>query len=265
MKITAIPAFSDNYIWAIQNLSGDVFVVDPGDAAPVEQFLTHHQLTLRGILITHHHADHTGGIKALCTGRDIPVFGPAGDHIKGITHPLADTDEIEVLQRKFKVMSVPGHTLDHIAYFMTSTGTNTDTQTCGNPALFCGDTLFAGGCGRLFEGTAEMMYTSLRQIEALPDNTSVYCAHEYTVSNLAFALKADPDNEALIERIKTESLKREQGLPTLPSTILRERRTNPFLRCHTVSLRVNVGKNMAQSLHSDIETFAWLRRWKDQS
>jgi hydroxyacylglutathione hydrolase len=255
MKITPIPAFNDNYIWVLQNALNQAFVVDPGDASPVEAYLTDQNLTLCGILITHHHADHTGGISALCQNRNIPVYGPAGGRIKGITHPLKDSNEISVLGHKFVVMSVPGHTLDHIAYFKPE-----DT-----PALFCGDTLFAGGCGRLFEGTAEMMYTSLRQIEALPADTQIYCAHEYTLSNLTFAQRADPDNQALAERMQVETEKRRQGLPTLPSTILLERRTNPFLRCHTVSLWANVGQNMAQSLHSDVETFAALRRWKDQA
>ncbi|MDO8908846.1 MAG: hydroxyacylglutathione hydrolase [Pseudohongiella sp.] len=254
MTITPIPAFKDNYIWAIQNDVNEVFVVDPGDAVPVEEFLTHNQLTLSGILITHHHADHTGGLADLCMARNIPVYGPSGGHIKGITHPVRDSDEIHVFGHKLIVMAVPGHTLDHIAYYMPA-----DT-----PSLFCGDTLFAGGCGRLFEGTAEMMYTSLRQIEALPGSTQIYCAHEYTLNNLAFAQRADPDNAALTERIKTETDKRRQGLPTLPSSILLEQRTNPFLRCHTDSLQANVGRNMAQSLHSEIETFAALRRWKDQ-
>lgn len=260
MKIIPIPAFKDNYIWAIQNDAGEVYIVDPGDAAPVEAFLQQNQLVLRGILITHHHADHTGGIRALCNQRSISVYGPQGNHIRGVTDPLADGDGIKVFDRQLTVMSVPGHTLDHIAYFMPAAAGDDHV-----PALFCGDTLFAGGCGRLFEGTAEMMYTSLRQIEALPEKTRIYCAHEYTLGNLAFALKAEPDNPALVERIAIETDKRNRGLPTLPSTILQERRTNPFLRCHIVSLQANVGKNMAQSLHSDVETFALLRRWKDQS
>lgn len=264
MKITGISAFSDNYIWALQNDSHEVYVVDPGEAGPVEAFLELHNLVLSGLLITHHHRDHTGGIGDLIRSRKIPVFGPAGGHINGITHPVSHGDKINVFGRTLSVMSVPGHTLDHIAYYMDA---HDNARLSGNeaPALFCGDTLFAGGCGRLFEGTAEMMYTSLRQIDALPDNTRVYCAHEYTLANLAFAKRVEPDNQALDERIKTESVKRSQGLPTLPSTILLERRTNPFLRCHIVSLQANVGQNMAQSLQSDTETFALLRRWKDQS
>lgn len=261
MKITAIPAFTDNYIWALQGEANEVYVVDPGESSAVETFLQQHRLTLKGILITHHHRDHTGGIAALTETRDIPVFGPGGGHIHGITNTVSDASEIQILGRTLRIMSVPGHTLDHIAYYMS---TDDDDE---GPALFCGDTLFAGGCGRLFEGTAEMMYTSLLKIQALPDNTRVYCAHEYTLSNLAFAQRAEPENEALAQRITAESDKRARGLPTLPSTISLERRTNPFLRCHTLSLKTNVGQNMAQMLRSDVsdvDTFAALRRWKDQ-
>lgn len=255
MRVSPIPAFTDNYIWALHTSNSGVFVVDPGDAVPVEEFLQAHKLQLNGILITHHHADHTGGIRALCEDRQIPVYGPAQSGIRGITHAVADGDLVSLPNNSLTVIAVPGHTLDHIAYLFDSPD---DT-----PALFCGDTLFAGGCGRLFEGTAEMMYTSLRRLGALPDATRVFCAHEYTVNNLRFALKAEPDNTALAERLKAELEKRQQNLPTLPSTILQEQRTNPFLRCHIASIRANVGQNMAQSLLSDVETFACLRRWKD--
>lgn len=264
MKITPIPAFNDNYIWALENSKGEAFVVDPGQAAPVEDYLAKHNLALCGILITHHHADHTGGIQSLCSHRDIPVYGPMGGHIKGIKNELHADAEITVLGHKLNIMAVPGHTLDHIAYYMPAETVQKNEEADDCPALFCGDTLFAGGCGRLFEGTAEMMYTSLLQIKALPENTRVYCAHEYTLSNLAFALHVEPDNMAIAERLKSESDKRSQHLPTLPSTILLERRTNPFLRCHTDSLQANVGQNMAQSLLSEVETFALLRRLKDQ-
>lgn len=255
MRVSAIPAFRDNYIWALHSGDNSVFVVDPGAAEPVEQFLRANGLALAGILITHHHADHTGGIADLCTNRNIPVYGPAGTHIKGISHPVADTDSVHIGVAKLSVMAVPGHTLDHLAYVLDAAD--------GTPAVFCGDTLFAGGCGRLFEGSAEMMYTSLRRLAALPAQTRVYCAHEYTVGNLSFALKVEPDNTALAQRYQTELEKRQQHLPTLPSTILQEQRTNPFLRCHIASIRANVGQNMAQSLLSDVETFACLRRWKD--
>lgn len=251
MKIVPIPAFRDNYIWALVHESGQVAVVDPGDAGPVEHFLAHNALTLTAILITHHHSDHTGGIQALCRERNVPVYGPAGDHIPGINRPVQDGATFTVLGQTLRVMAVPGHTLDHLAYVLQ--------QEDQAPALFCGDTLFAGGCGRLFEGSAEMMYTSLRKICALPDDTRVYCAHEYTLSNLAFARLAEPDNPALISRLEEESDKRARGEVTLPSTISLERRTNPFLRCHTVNLQTRLGST------TEAETFALLRQWKDRS
>lgn len=261
LTIRPIPAFKDNYIWAIGNARGDTVLVDPGDAAPVEAFLAKTGRTLRAILITHHHADHTGGINQLCKNRDIPVFGPAGGHIKGVTNSVNDGDVFTLLGAHIKVMAVPGHTLDHLAYLLQEQTMDSDPSA---PALFCGDTLFAGGCGRLFEGSPEMMYTSLLRIGALPEQTRIYCAHEYTLSNLGFAAKAEPDNEAIELRRVLESHKREQALPTLPSTIFEELRTNPFLRCHSVCLKEQVSIQMAQELHSDLETFVYLRRWKDQ-
>ncbi|MDP3518564.1 MAG: hydroxyacylglutathione hydrolase [Pseudohongiella sp.] len=262
LRISPIPAFRDNYIWAIENSDGEVVLVDPGDAAPVENFLADSNRSLQAILITHHHADHTGGITQLCKDRKIPVYGPVGNHIKGITHPVKEADIVTLLGAQFEVLAVPGHTLDHLAYFLTIAA---DHHVTTAPALFCGDTLFAGGCGRLFEGTAEMMYTSLLRIGALPEQTRIYCAHEYTVSNLGFATKAEPDNKAVELRYALELRKREQAIPTLPSTIFDELRTNPFLRCHSVSLKKQVTMHMAQELHSDLETFMYLRRWKDQA
>lgn len=262
LKISPIPAFNDNYIWAIENAGGDTVLVDPGDAAPVEAFLANGRRTLRAILITHHHADHTGGIDQLCRKHDIPVFGPAGGHIKGVTNSVKDEDVFTLLGAQIKVMAVPGHTLDHLAYLLLETTLDSCTSV---PALFCGDTLFAGGCGRLFEGSPEMMYTSLLRIGALPAQTRIYCAHEYTLSNLGFAAKAEPDNEAIELRRVLESQKRAQAIPTLPSTIFEELRTNPFLRCHSDCLKEQVSIHMAQELHSDLETFVYLRRWKDKA
>lgn len=262
LSITPIAAFRDNYIWALASSDGNVVVVDPGIAAPVEDFLSVNGYKLCAILITHHHADHTGGIADLCKDRDIPVFGPAVNHIAGITDTVQDGDELTVLGTDLQVMAVPGHTLDHIAYILQPPVSGQEPDAL---SLFCGDTLFAGGCGRLFEGTAEMMYTSLRRIGALPENTRIYCAHEYTVNNLNFAAKAEPDNIEIRLRQEIEIAKRELALPTLPTTIFEELRTNPFMRCHSVSLKNQVAMQMAQELHSDLETFAHLRLWKDQS
>lgn len=262
LTVSPIPAFKDNYIWALRDSDNNVVVVDPGTASAVEDFLNANHYKLSAILITHHHPDHTGGIIDLCKHRNVQVFGPAGGHISGITDPVHDGDVVAVLGAQLQVMAVPGHTLDHIAYVlqMPVTGQEPDAL-----SLFCGDTLFAGGCGRLFEGTAEIMYTSLLRIGALPENTHIYCAHEYTLANLNFAAKAEPDNLAIVLRQKIELSKREQGLPTLPTTISEELRTNPFLRCHSVSLKKRVATQMAQELHSDLETFICLRLWKDQS
>jgi hydroxyacylglutathione hydrolase len=259
--ITPVPAFKDNYIWAIANSNGEVVVVDPGDAAPVEAYLAKTGQTLKAILITHHHADHTGGLTELCKAREIPIYGPPGNHIKGITQSVLDGDDLTLIGTQFKVLAVPGHTLDHLAFLMCIPDRPFPDDKF---SLFCGDTLFAAGCGRLFEGSPEMMYTSLLRIGALPEDTRIYSAHEYTLNNLGFAIKAEPDNLHIMRRQKRESEKRHQGLPTLPTTIFEELRTNPFLRCHSVSLKKQVSAHMAHELHSDLETFVYLRRWKDQ-
>jgi hydroxyacylglutathione hydrolase len=261
LNVSPIAAFKDNYIWALCDANKNVVVVDPGTASAVEDFLSANHYKLIAILITHHHPDHTGGIVDLCKNRDIQVFGPAGGHISGITDPVHDGDDVAVLGTHLRVMAVPGHTLDHLAYVlqMPVSGQAPDAL-----SLFCGDTLFAGGCGRLFEGTADIMYNSLLRIGALPENTRIYCAHEYTLANLNFAEKAEPGNAAIKRRQEIELSKREQGLPTLPTTIFEELRTNPFLRCHSVSLKKQVATQMAQELHSNLETFMNLRRWKDQ-
>lgn len=261
LTITPIPAFNDNYIWALQNADGQVYVVDPGDATPVQAWLTAQQLTLAGILITHHHKDHTGGLDALLAQAPVPVYGPAGGHIRQLDHSLQEGDQITVFGHEFTVMETPGHTLDHIVYFYPGQDRDTDNP----PLLFCGDTLFAGGCGRIFEGDPPMMYNSLQRLAALPATTRVFCAHEYTLANLAFAAGADPDNPDLAERRITERGKRDQQLPTLPSTISLELRTNPFLRCHSPSLHATVQQRVSQKLDTGLELFTALRRLKDQA
>lgn len=261
LTITPIPAFTDNYIWALQNADGQVYVVDPGDATPVIAWLTSNQRTLAGILITHHHADHTGGIDALLAQAQVPVYGPAGGHIKQLDHTLKEGDRISVLGHAFDVMETPGHTLDHIVYFHPGRPDDADNT----PLLFCGDTLFAGGCGRIFEGNPAMMYDSLQRLAALPAETRVFCAHEYTLANLAFAAGAEPDNSDLARRQVTERSKRDQQRPTLPSTILLEQRTNPFLRCHSPGLQATVQQRVSQKLAPGVELFTALRRLKDQA
>ena len=221
MTLLPLPAFTDNYLWMVHD-GQDAWIVDPGDAAPVFQALETLGLQLRGILVTHHHPDHTGGVAQLHAATAAPVYGPARESVPEPLRRLSQDDTVDVLGHPFVVMDVPGHTAGHIAYYCASFE--------GLPLLFCGDTLFSGGCGRLFEGTAAQMQTSLASLAALPGNTRVCCTHEYTLSNLRFAREVEPDNAALAAyQIHCQSL-RAQGLPTLPSNIALERDINPFLR-----------------------------------
>jgi hydroxyacylglutathione hydrolase len=218
MIIHPIPAFSDNYIWCLRNETYAV-IVDPGDSKPVLKYLHNHRLQLSAILITHHHADHIGGVDELLRHAPVPVYAPAAGQYAFVHQPCAQGDCVQLprLGCELQVLDVPGHTLDHIAYV-------------GDGLLFCGDTLFAGGCGRVFEGTYDMMYASLQKLAALPPETAVCCAHEYTLANLAFAQRVELNNEDLSERVIAEAAKRERGEPTVPSSIGLELKTNPFLR-----------------------------------
>lgn len=254
LNIQPIAAFADNYIWLLfDDTSGQAFVVDPGDAAPVLEALAQRNLELAGILITHHHFDHVGGLQDLCSKYDPVVYGPRNPAIDGISSKLAGGDHIEVLGAGFDVLEVPGHTLDHIAYFHDG-----DT-----PLLFCGDTLFAGGCGRVFEGNPPMMLESLQSLAALPSATRVYCAHEYTLANLAFAQAVEPDNTELAERIQLAEAARERGEPTVPSVIALELATNPFLRCARPELIDALSRQGKLQGESPPEVFTTVRGWKD--
>lgn len=216
-EISLIPAFKDNYIWLLTR-GHRAFVVDPGDAAPVLARLTADDLVLEGILITHHHADHQGGVAELLARYPVAVFAPADESITGCTQPLRGGERIDVLGITVEVMAVPGHTLGHLAYYAPG-------------ALFCGDTLFGAGCGRLFEDTPEQMSASLECIASLPDATLIYCAHEYTEANLRFALAVEPESAALQQRVAKVSALRAVGQSSVPSTLAEEKATNPFLRC----------------------------------
>lgn len=250
-QITPIPAFEDNYIWALcQPEHNYCLVVDPGDAEAVLQFLSQQNKQLHTILITHHHHDHTGGIAKL--QRQFPnvqIIGPAAEQqrISGLTQTLRDGDTLSLpeFNLQFSAISVPGHTSGHIAYYSA-------------PVLFCGDTLFSAGCGRLFEGTAEQMWQSLQTLMTLPDSTLIYCTHEYTLSNVKFALTVEPANNALIEYQRRCIALRQAQQPTLPSTLLLEKQINPFLRCNNKELQRKWQKNTALVL------FGWLRASKDQ-
>ncbi len=251
MEIFPIPAFRDNYIWTMVQ-DGNAVCVDPGDAAPVQAFLAQHGLTLCGVINTHHHWDHTGGNAVLINRTSLPLYGPKHEKIEGLTHKLSEGDTISIadIGLQLHVLDIPGHTAGHIALY-------------NDDLLFCGDTLFAAGCGRLFEGTPEQMSASLDKLAALNKNTKIYCGHEYTLANIAFAKAVEPDNKNLTEREKREAAKRENGLPTLPSTIGEELDTNPFLRCTEPAVIHAAEKYAGKSLTNKIAVFAALREWKN--
>lgn len=242
-KIIGIPALADNYIWALVNTAiGKAAIVDPGDAAPVIKFLTKHQLQLSGILLTHHHGDHTGGVSKLLDYCCVPVFGPGLVTGRKIIVP-----EIELT---LQVLAIPAHTLDHVAYY-------------NQEILFCGDTLFTGGCGRLYEGTAQQMLEALDKLSSLPVQTKVYCGHEYTVNNLRFALEVEPDNHKLQQRFEAALILREQNEPTVPSTIAEELATNPFLRTRQPQVIAAIEAHWQRSFDNEVAVFAALREWKN--
>lgn len=253
-SIRPIPAFSDNYIWLLYDESSRLaWVVDPGDADPVLATLDELGLRLEGVLITHHHFDHTGGLPRLCETCSPVVYGPVNPATAQVTRRLSAGDRADVLGLTFEVLEVPGHTLDHIAYFAAG-----DT-----PLLFCGDTLFAGGCGRVFEGTPDMMHASLERLAELPPATRVYCAHEYTLANLAFARAVEPDNDALARRVREAEATRARGEPTVPSSLALELDTNPFLRCTEPALVESLKRQGRLERDGAIEVFSTVRGWKD--
>ncbi|MFK7862906.1 MAG: hydroxyacylglutathione hydrolase [Pseudohongiellaceae bacterium] len=254
-KIHPIPAFTDNYIWAIHSAdSNKVCVVDPGDAKPVHEYIDDNSLELTDILITHHHPDHIGGLAELTERYKPTVYGPEISNIKGITKFVQESDSLSLFGCEFRVIEVPGHTLDHLAYYSNDSD---------KPLLFCGDTLFAAGCGRLFEGTPEMMHISLAKLSALPSATLVYCTHEYTMANLAFAKAVEPANSELQLRIAADQKKRDLSAPTLPTTVKLELNTNPFLRCDVAAVIDSARAHAEKELASSTEIFAALRQWKD--
>jgi hydroxyacylglutathione hydrolase len=254
-SIIPIPAFADNYIWLLRE-DGRAAVVDPGDAAPVIAYLEREGIELTAILNTHHHADHVGGNRTLLARWPVPVFGPSRESIPGVTRTLAEGDTITLpgIELSLSVLDVPGHTAGHIACV---------GRVADGPIVFCGDTLFSGGCGRLFEGTPVQMVNSLFKLAALPVETRVFCGHEYTVANLRFALEVERANVPLQQRQAREQAKRDRGEPTVPSTILDERATNPFLRIDEPSVRAAAERHAGRKLVDRVAVFAEVRAWKN--
>lgn len=252
MKVTAIPAFRDNYVWALHDDHAAI-LVDPGEAAPILAWLETRRIHPVAVLVTHHHADHVGGIGEITARHNIPVYGPAEEAIPGRTHPLrgGETVRVETLGLSLRALATPGHTLGHLCYY-------------GHDSLFCGDTLFSCGCGRLFEGTAAQMHDALNQIKTLPPDTRVYCAHEYTLTNLDFALGVEPDNAALHARQATVRELRGRGIPSLPVTLATEIATNPFLRCEQPGVIVAAARHAGHPVKPGLETFTTLRGWRDE-
>jgi hydroxyacylglutathione hydrolase len=252
IQILPILAFKDNYIWCLINQdTNHCLIVDPGEAKPVLTQLKHLNLTLDAIFITHHHWDHTNGIRSVLKQHNVPVFGPAKEKIMGMTNPVDEGDKIELSNWPiFEIIAIPGHTLGHIAYY-------------GNNLLFCGDTLFTGGCGRLFEGTPEQMLNSLNKLAQLPDETQIYCGHEYTLANLHFAQAVEPHNAYIKERLEKTRELRQKNLPSVPSSLAEERLTNPFLRCANPEIALRVEKRTGKKLITNVEIFAYLRQWKN--
>lgn len=253
LEIHAIPAFTDNYIWMLCDFNSKaVLCVDPGESAAVLHFLKEHALSLKAILLTHHHYDHSGGVADILKQHPCPVYGGKNDKIATVSQPLQEGDHVtfDAMGLDFSVVDIPGHTQGHIAYFSF-------------PYLFCGDTLFLAGCGRLFEGTAEQMLQSLNKLKSCPDETQVYCAHEYTENNLRFARLVEPDNDDIKTRLTQVEAMRLNNQISIPALLSQEKMTNPFLRCDQDSVISAATERAGKPCKSEVEVFAQIRQWKD--
>ncbi len=251
LSIKPIKALSDNYIWLVTTNEGSI-VIDPGEPKQIIDLVKSNEIDLEGILITHHHYDHTNGIEEILKYKKVEVYGPK-NNLNSITKRVKQNDVFNLIGLKFEVIETPGHTLDHIAFYCLK-----DEKSI----LFCGDTLFSGGCGRVFEGTYSQMYESLKKLSKLPEDTQIFCGHEYTSSNLQFACAVEPNNQFIREYNQEIIEKTKNGEPSLPSSLKIEHMINPFIRCNEENLIDNINKKFGE-VSSEIEIFSTLRKWKD--
>ena len=250
LSVEPIKAYTDNYIWLVSTNEGSI-VVDPGESKEILNLIDANEIDLKGVLITHHHYDHTNGLLDLTNKMNLEVYGPK--KIEGINNIVKESDKFSLIGIDFEVIEIPGHTLDHLAFYSSN---NKD------PILFCGDTLFAGGCGRVFEGTFEQMFKSLKKISNYPKETKIFCGHEYTLSNLKFALEADEDNKQLADEYINIKKLISSDIPSLPTNLNKELKVNPFLRCNEINIKNKVIDKF-DIIDDELEIFTALRKWKD--
>ena len=251
LSVKPIKAYQDNYIWLVSTNEGSI-VVDPGESKKILNLIDNNEIDLKGVLITHHHFDHTNGLSDLLNERGLEVYGPK-NNVNGINNIVKNNDKFTVIGIDFEVIEIPGHTLDHIAFYSFNDG---------EPILFCGDTLFSGGCGRVFEGTFDQMFIALKKISKYPKETKIFCGHEYTLSNLKFALAVDENNEDLIEEYDNIKNIVDSGNPSLPTILEKELKINPFLRCDNHHIKNKIVSKFNTS-DNELEVFCALRQWKD--
>ena len=249
LSVEPIKAYTDNYIWLVSTNEGSI-VVDPGESEEILNLIDTNKIDLKGVLITHHHYDHTNGLLDLTNKMNLEVYGPK--KIEGINNIVKESDKFSVIGIDFEVIEIPGHTLDHLAFYSSNK----------DPVLFCGDTLFAGGCGRVFEGTFEQMFKSLKKISNYPKETKIFCGHEYTLSNLKFALKVDEDNKQLADEYINVKKLISSDIPSLPTNLNKELKLNPFLRCNEINIKNKVIDKF-DIIDDELEIFTALRKWKD--